>query len=114
MHKITFKKKKKPSLKENKDFEVYYMCRVIMSCKTGEQLENAYTWACEVINNWKEWDERIVKTERKYKDLRYMWLRTCVYDKYNTYYFAIGNAVKMTLDDINNSRIDSRLQGYKE
>lgn len=107
-------KKKKQELRGNNDFEVYYMCRVIMSCKTGEQLENAYIWACKVINNWKDWDERIIKTERKYKDLRYEWLRTCVYDKYNMYYFAIGNAVKMALDNINNSRIDSRLQGYKE
>ena len=107
-------RKKEPLLRDDNLYEVYYMCRVIASCKTGEQLENAYTWACKVINNWKEWDERIVNKGRKYRDLRHMWLRTSVYDKYNMYYSAISNAMGVTLDDINNSRIDNRLQGYKE
>lgn len=107
-------RKKEPSLRGDNLYEVYYMCRVIMSCKTGEQLENAYIWACNVIKNWKDWDEQVVMSGKKYKDLRHIWLRDSVYDKYDMYYSAIGNAVKIVLDDMNNSRIDNRLQGYKE
>lgn len=107
-------KKKERKLRPNNDFELYYLCRVIASCKTGEQLENAYIWAYNVIKNWKDWDEQVVMSGKKYKDLRHIWLRDSVYDKYDMYYSAISNAVGVTSDDINNSRIDSRLQGYKE
>jgi len=32
--------------------ETYHVIRVINSCKTIEQLENANKWACSLIHNW--------------------------------------------------------------
>lgn len=32
--------------------ETYHAIRVINSCKTIEQLENANKWACSLIDNW--------------------------------------------------------------
>ena len=39
--------------------ETYYIIRVINSCKTLEQLENANKWACSLIDKWYNMLEKI-------------------------------------------------------
>ena len=70
--------------------EVEYMCAVIRSCVTTEQLENASSWAYSVLGSWNSWDDALAMSSGTEKYLKVFWL-------YSTYYKKVGDAIKYTL-----------------
>ena len=69
--------------------EVEYMCAVIRSCVTIEQLANASSWAYSVLGLWNSWDDAIAMSSSE-KYLKVCWL-------YRTYYKKVEDAIKYTL-----------------
>ena len=89
---------KAQELKFRKDCfpHVIYMCSVINSCVTAEQLESAFLWAYKVLQSWEEMDEKIALKQ----SLAYEWVRA-VHDEYGIYYKYIKNAVSETAKKLN-------------
>ena len=81
-------KTREPKFRKDCFPDVMYMCSVINSCVTAEQLESAFLWAYKVLQSWEEMDEKIALKQ----SLAYEWVRA-VHDRYDIYYNYIRGSV---------------------
>lgn len=93
-------KHKRLCLKDVRTETVIYMAKVIASCKTGKQLENAYLWAFKRLAEWMCFDERQVRHE----DFAYDWLRA-IHERYDMFYPVINNAANNRAEEIRNENL---------
>ena len=89
-------KRKEPNFRSDCWANVMYMCSVINSCVTGEQLEAAWTWTYNTLKSWEYKDEEAALKQ----DLAYEWVRA-IHDRYDIYYSYMYNALTSTIEKIN-------------